>query len=26
MKDLLSQLVELDRVVKRHPFLENDFD
>jgi 2-dehydro-3-deoxyphosphooctonate aldolase (KDO 8-P synthase) len=25
MKDLLSQLVELDRVVKRHPFLENDF-
>jgi 2-dehydro-3-deoxyphosphooctonate aldolase (KDO 8-P synthase) len=26
MKDLLSQLVELDRVVKRHPFLENDFN
>lgn len=26
MKDLLSQLVEIDRVVKRHPFLENDFD
>jgi 2-dehydro-3-deoxyphosphooctonate aldolase (KDO 8-P synthase) len=25
MKDLLSQLVELDRVVKRHPFLEHDF-
>ena len=25
MKALLSTLLELDRVVKRHPFLENDF-
>jgi len=26
MKDLLAQLVAIDRVVKQHPFLENDFN
>ncbi|EJX00546.1 hypothetical protein EVA_11348, partial [gut metagenome] len=26
MKDLLSSLVEIDRIVKAKPFLENSFD